>query len=163
MDVSSESGSLKLSPLSNLLQIDIYFPITSRICDFLSILDIIRLSRTCRSLQNLYSFLIPHKWDIDRALKRFFDDPKALRAQLGVRDALIGGSFALQFFERVAWDDDGIEIFVEEGLEGDALVHYILDKEKYSFFDGATTATGDPDGLLSLSRVCFLTVSDDNA
>ena len=123
----------KPSPLFILLQIGIYFPITSRICDFLSILDIVYLTRTCKTLSGLYKSLIPHKWNVDHALGRFFRDPKAFRSQLGRFDALVSGSLALQFFERVTWDDSDIDIFVENGANAESMISYIKNKEGYRF------------------------------
>ena len=146
--------SSQVSQLYQLLQIDVFFPITSRICDFLSILDIVYLSRTCKGLRSLYQSLIPHKWDIDRILQPFIDDPKAFRSQLGENDALVSGSLALQFFERRSWDEDGIEIFVEEGSMGDSMVEYLQSREGYLFSNAETNQQRDPDHRQFCTSVC---------
>ena len=131
MEISLDG--LKPSPLFALLQIDTYFPVTSRICDFLSIVDIVYLTRTCRTLSSLFRSLIPHQWNVDQVLSRFTRDPKAFRSQLGQRNALVSGSLALQFFQRVTWHDSDIDIFVEKGADTEAMIDYVTKKEGYRF------------------------------
>lgn len=120
------------SRLIQLFQIDQYFPVTSGLCDYLSIIDIINLTRTCRSLSGLYQALLPHKWDVDRALGRFFCYPHRFRSQLGRCNALVSGSFATQFFERVTWTDADIDIYVENELQTHALRAYLEETEGYT-------------------------------
>ena len=120
------------SRLIELLQLDCWFPIASRIGDFLSITDIINVTRTCKFLSNLYRSLLPHKWDVDRALKPFVDDPKGFRSQLGRCDALVSGSFALQFFMRTLWPDSDLDIFVKHGSRSTDMERFVLDFEGYT-------------------------------
>ncbi|KAL9114895.1 MAG: hypothetical protein Q9227_001138 [Pyrenula ochraceoflavens] len=51
-------------------------------------------------------------WDIDRALSRYVQNPKKLRSLLAKTEALISGSFAVQFLERVEWEGSDLDIFI---------------------------------------------------
>ena len=109
------------------------YTIFDNIASFLDIADIISLSRTCRQLSAVYQALLPAHWNIDRRLRRFVRDPKALRSQIGIHNALISGSFAVQFFERLTWKESDLDIFVEQGQGATALEHYLCIKEDYYF------------------------------
>ncbi len=107
------------------------YPIFSRICDYLSIESIVSLTRTCRKFSGLYQYLIPIQWNVDKRLRRFVQDPSALRSQMGKCDALISGSFAIQFFERVTWPDSDLDFFVEQGEGCESFCKYLMDSEGY--------------------------------
>ncbi|KAG8531960.1 uncharacterized protein KY384_003596 [Bacidia gigantensis] len=121
-----------ISPLFSLLQLDIYFPIASRICDFLPIVDIIQLTRTCKALSSLYRDLIPHKWNIDRFLSRHLKDPKAFRSMLGQCDALLSGESILDFYLSRPWTDANLCIYVERGDNTRKMMKYLRTMEEGS-------------------------------
>ena len=50
---------------------------------------------------------------------------------MGKYGALISGSFAIQFFERVVWEESDLDIFVEEGLDASNFEQYLCEKEGY--------------------------------
>lgn len=79
----------------------------------------------------LYRSLIPTQWDVDRVLNRFVRDPAGLRSQMGRCDALISGSAALQFFERVTWKESDLDIFVEAGAGAERLSDHLCQTEGY--------------------------------
>ncbi|KAI1322604.1 hypothetical protein F5Y16DRAFT_386197 [Xylariaceae sp. FL0255] len=66
-------------------------------------------------------------WNINKRLLRFFENPLTFRSQLGKCDALISGSFALQFFEGVLWKESDLDIFVESGNNTEAMEKYLLE------------------------------------
>lgn len=107
------------------------YPVFSRICDFLPIASILNLTQTSKSLANLYRVLLPYQWNINRSLHRFVNQPAGLRSQLGKCTALISGSFALQFFERVFWDESDLDIFVQDGRGSGELGLYLAEEEGY--------------------------------
>jgi hypothetical protein len=53
-------------------------------------------------------------------------------------DALISGSFALQFFDRVVWSESDLDIYVQhsrltaQSEESDALAQYLVSVEGYA-------------------------------
>jgi hypothetical protein len=44
---------------------------------------------------------------------------------MGKHDALISGSIALQFFERVVWRESDLDIYVQYGPKAEAMAHYV--------------------------------------
>jgi hypothetical protein len=75
-----------------------YWTIFDRVSSFLPIRDIHVLRRTCKAVTHIYDEMLKSQWNIDARLSRFFRDPRHFREVLGQCDALISGSFALQFF-----------------------------------------------------------------
>ena len=103
----------KSTGLLHLLQSYLIF---SKISSLLAVREIVFLTRTCKALSHLHrTLLASNHWNIDRDLRRFAKDPRRLREQLGQHNALISGSFALQFFERVTWEKSDLNIFVGHG------------------------------------------------
>ncbi|KAL8691236.1 MAG: hypothetical protein Q9218_003494 [Villophora microphyllina] len=110
--------------------------IFDRLCVHLSIGEIIRLTRTCKALSHLYRTLVGLRhWNVDRDLLRFVKDPWGFRSQLARYDGLISGSFALQFFERVCWEESNLDIFSESGEGAQTLEKYLKEKERYCFIN----------------------------
>lgn len=54
---------------------------------------------------------------------------------MAAHDALISGSFAIQFFERVNWDESDLDIFVhdERGTGTRGFEQYLCEREGYRF------------------------------
>ena len=68
---------------------------------------------------------------MDKGLKRFVHDASSLRSQMGKYDALIDGSFAIQFFERLTWPDSDLDFFVEQGRGFESFCKYLVEAEGY--------------------------------
>ena len=131
------------------------FPIFSRVCDYLPIASIISLTRTCRKLSDLYRYLIPIQWNVDKRLRRFVQSPSSLRSQMGKFDALISGSFAIQFFERVTWPDSDLDFFVEQGQGCESFCKYLVEAEGYKLVRSKEQddPTGDGYAMFDLMEV----------
>lgn len=99
----------------------------------LEIRDVIAISRTCTTLSSFYKNMLPCRWNINRRLARFVNDPRDFRARLGTADALISGTFALLFFAQLYWLDSGLDIYVRQGPKADALIRYIGEDKSYEF------------------------------
>ena len=76
------------------------YHIYASLISYLSIAEVVTLTRTCKKLSNLYRELLRSLWDVDRDLRQFVKNPYEFRAQLGRQDALVSGQFAHQFFNR---------------------------------------------------------------
>lgn len=98
---------------------------TDRIMGYLGVVDILALTGTSKSLSNLYNDSLPRYWDIDQRLSRFVSDPTKFRRILGRNNGLIVGSFPLQFFSRLHWDDSSLDILVQEGEAAKAMKKHI--------------------------------------
>ena len=110
------------------------YPFFIKLCEHLSIAEIVALTRTCKKYADLYQYLLPIQWDVDRRLHRFVQDPCGFRSQMGKSDALIAGSFVFQFFERTSWKPSDLDILVEHGEHDECantFQRYLLDKEGY--------------------------------
>ena len=112
-----------------------HYPIFRTFCECLSIAEIVALTRTCKSLSGLYRYLLPLLWDVDKALRRYFDDPLGFRSQMAKCDALLHGKFAAQYFERVIWDSELLEIAVAEGSGSELLRNYLSEVAGYTNVD----------------------------
>jgi hypothetical protein len=127
----------KQAPQSPLLDIftqhERYSLVFDNIYQRLGIRDIIAISRTCKKLSSFYKNMLPCRWNINRRLARFVDDPKDFRHRLGVAEALISGTFALLFFAQLHWLDSGLDIYVRQGSKADALIRYIGEDKRYKF------------------------------
>lgn len=115
---------------------DTNYPIFRTFCECLSIAEIVSLTRTCKSLSGLYQYLLPMLWDVDKALGRYFDDPVGFRSQMAEYDALIFGKFPAQYFERVIWECEPLEILVEDEENAILLSYYLRLEAGYSLQKG---------------------------
>ena len=112
--------------LESLLNI---YPIRHRLIQYLRLRDLLGLYRTS---WNIRLNLKENDWNINQSLLRFFKNPMAFRSCLGHADALISGSFALQFFERVVWPNSGLDIMVRDGRDLKTLGKYLVESEGYT-------------------------------
>lgn len=111
------------------------YPFFNKLCEHLSIAEIIALTRTCKKYADLYQYLLPIQWDVDRGLRRFVRDPCGFRSQMAKTDALIGGTFPVDFFTRTSWKPCHLLVFVEHGERADTFQRYLLDEEGYDISD----------------------------
>ncbi|KAL8893571.1 MAG: hypothetical protein Q9192_005134 [Flavoplaca navasiana] len=131
---------------------DAHYPIFSCLCDHLSIGGILALSKTCKDFSDIYDFLLPIQWNVDKRLQRFVNDPVGLRSKMGELDALVSGSFAIQFFERVTWLSSDLDMYVKAGARAYALRTYLANSEGYTL--QTTKGTGDlPYAMRQLTRI----------
>jgi len=107
------------------------YPAFVALCDHLPIADIISLTRTCRKLSTLYQILLPLQWNIDRRLLQFVKDPLRFRSMMARCNAIIFGSFATQFFERMTCKSADLSIMVREGEDEDVFDQYLCEVEGY--------------------------------
>ena len=132
------------------------YPIQARIFSHLDTKSILSLSRTSSGLRaDIYSY----RWDINRKLDRFFQNPTAFRSALGRVDGLITGSFALQFFANKFWPESDLDINVREGPGIETLASY-LEGEGYELVRNQTIGTS-PDyeevfRMRHIRKVCIL-------
>ena len=90
------------------------YPIINIVSGYLSISGIVSLTRTCKRLSGLYRYLIPIQWDVDKALRHYFDNPQCFRSQMAKSDALLVGHFALRYFKRTVCEPHRLDVVVQE-------------------------------------------------
>ena len=110
-----------------------HYPIFSTLCTHLSIGEIVALTQTCRKLADLYRYLLPIQWDVDRALGHFFNDPRGFRSQMAKHDVLVWGNFVTQYFLRtVERRQQLLHVVVAQGAGCNLLCKYLLDVAGYT-------------------------------
>ncbi|KAI1638414.1 hypothetical protein F4809DRAFT_599895 [Biscogniauxia mediterranea] len=120
------------------------YPIRERIVRCLDTRDALHLCETSWAMRH---DIKANEWDINVKLGRFVKDPVGFRSQLGRSDALISGSFALQFFERVVWPEADLDIMVQDGESLDGLAKLLIEKEGYEMV-GERNFSEDDDEVL---------------
>lgn len=58
---------------------------------------------------------------------------------MGKSNAIVSGSVALQFFERVVWKDSDLDIYICEGRQADAFEKYLTEEEGYKMISANPT------------------------
>jgi hypothetical protein len=96
-------GRPSLGTQANIFDLFACYLVLNRICFYLSIETIVALSRTCKRLAHVYRDLFQTQWNINMKLSKFVADSPRFRLQLRESEAVISGSFALQFFEQITF------------------------------------------------------------
>ena len=112
-----------------------HYPVFIALCDCLAIAEIVSLTQTCKKFSDLYQYLLPIQWDVDKALRYYVDDPQGFRSQMARSDALISGTFAANFFEGVFWEREPLDVWVREGEGFWLFLAYLYDIAGYSEID----------------------------
>jgi hypothetical protein len=113
------------------LDVSLYYPIATLLCSMFDPVTIVRLRRTCKALSRWYDWALGYGWNVERRLSMFFTFPREFREEMRKQDALISGSVALQFFDRVRWETSDLDVFVREHGQADALGVYLQESEGY--------------------------------
>ena len=129
------------------------YPFFSRLCDYLSVAEIYALTMTCKKYANLYQYLLPIQWDVDRRLRLFVKDPYGFRSQMAKHDALISGSFVVQYFERVTWKDSDLDVFIKHGESADVFGRYLVSEEEYAQVSSTENAEYELHGYEEVSSI----------
>lgn len=121
---NSRQSTLPVDVLDN-------YPIFNNLCSHLEIAAILPLMRVTKRWLPHLSAHLKERWNINKKLLRFVENPVALRTQLGCYNALISGSFALQFFDGVVWDESDLDIYVEHQKGDTEIGEYLTKAEGY--------------------------------
>ncbi|OTA84410.1 hypothetical protein M434DRAFT_36467 [Hypoxylon sp. CO27-5] len=105
-----------------------FYPSREGIMHYLDTKDVLNLARASTAIRHN---IMDNYWNINSKLARFIRDPTRFRSQLGHSDALISGSFALQFFERTTWLDSDLDIVVQDGKNLEGLAKFLTAVEGY--------------------------------
>lgn len=114
-----------------------YQCIRERMLKALDLRSLFVLARTSKTLRRE----IKRIWDINARLGPYFENPIAFRDELGRRNAIITGAFALQFFERAVWGKPNMEIMVRQGRDAEGMRRFL---EREAGFELATIFPESP-------------------
>ncbi|KAH8195139.1 hypothetical protein TruAng_010691 [Truncatella angustata] len=107
---------------------DTFYPIYKRLMKLLDTRSVVRLSQASKTIR---AMTLSHSWNINIPFRHHFRDPRAFRSVLGECNALIAGSWVVQFLLRQLSKNEGILIFVQRGDNADKMEHYLSQKESY--------------------------------
>lgn len=116
------------------------YPIFDTLCSFMDIKGLIELQKVSKEFAANLAIHRKERWNVNKKLTRFVRDPIKLRSLLGLHDALISGSFVLQFLDGVVWKESDLDIYVEDGMGAKALDHF-LKTEGYKLESSKRTDT----------------------
>lgn len=114
------------------------YPIRRHLMQYLDTRDILKLYRTSWAIR---LDIKANEWNVNHRLARFFKDPTAFRSHLGRANALISGSFALQFFERVTWPESDLDIMIRDGDGLEEMDRYLTESEGYTMVLGPSSTS----------------------
>ena len=72
---------------------------------------LLNLSKTCRYAYNAVQEYMSKVYNINKALRRFFEDPLAFRSMQAITSTLVSGSFALQFLGRLYYPESDLDLY----------------------------------------------------
>ncbi|TFK26751.1 hypothetical protein FA15DRAFT_255322 [Coprinopsis marcescibilis] len=86
-------------------------PIYDNILSRLEPGDSIRLAKTCHDARAAHADFLPRGYNIDKLLRRYFDDPDEFRRLQARTATLISGSSALQFLDRSFYKSSDLDLY----------------------------------------------------
>jgi hypothetical protein len=107
-----------------------YSPIFAGIVDHLNTTDVWNLAHTCAAYSGAFKKVLKMRFNIDKELHSFVENPKLFRAELGRHDGIIFGEAALLFFDRKPWGSK-LSIFIEYEML-DEFATYLENEEGYT-------------------------------
>jgi hypothetical protein len=113
-----------------------FYPIRDSISRSLNLGSIFALTRVCKSLRGLYRDLKRTHWSIDNHLSHFFANANSFRNMMRACGAVVSGSSALQFFDRVYWRESDLDVYFDCSVNADPVQRmgkYLVDVEGYVF------------------------------
>ncbi|KAH7356851.1 hypothetical protein BKA65DRAFT_474646 [Rhexocercosporidium sp. MPI-PUGE-AT-0058] len=96
----------------NLLDILLHYGIFDSVCSNFDIKDLLAMRLVSKTLSVNYSAHRNARWDVNRYLRRFVRDPRSLRSLMARKNAVIAGSFVIQFLDGVLWPATSLDILV---------------------------------------------------
>ncbi|KAF2993576.1 hypothetical protein E8E13_000011 [Curvularia kusanoi] len=94
-----------------------YAPVQMMILPYLDVADVIALTLTCKGFDQLQPTLKVTSYDVNRFLKRFFDDPLEFRSVQAECGAIIVGAEVRNWFSRSTLAPCNLEIHVADDIK----------------------------------------------
>jgi len=102
------------------------------ICFYVEPRDIIALQRTTKQLSGQFDTLFRTQWNLNTSLQRFVADPVRIRSQMARCNALISGSFTLQFFDWNIWNKSDLDVYIPPKFANrKSMRQYLISKGGY--------------------------------
>ncbi|KAK0107305.1 hypothetical protein ONS95_004002 [Cadophora gregata] len=120
-----------------LLDILEQYGIFNALCCRLDTASLFALRRVTKSLHGDFAAHAKERWNVNRRLKHFVKHPQGLRTMMARYNALISGSFVIQFFDDDFWKGSDLDIYVEREAAA-AFGTYLAQNEEYRFEKSST-------------------------
>lgn len=109
-----------------------HYPIFSNLCGCLSIAQIVSLTQTGKKLSGLYKYLLTTQCDVDKALRRCAHDLQVFRSQMARYNQLIGGPFALKYFDGYICSRKPLDLYIQQGSGPEILRMYLSNEAGFA-------------------------------
>jgi hypothetical protein len=127
---SKEMGRSRTS----LLDVLALYPIFDTFCSHLDIGGLLTLKKLSKTLSGHLATHSKERWNVNRRLRRFVRNPIKFRSQMAHHNALISGSFVIQFLDDVFWEEEpGLDIYIRNGEDFTSFSSYLCEEEGYGF------------------------------
>ncbi|KAL5324180.1 hypothetical protein ACEPPN_008724 [Leptodophora sp. 'Broadleaf-Isolate-01'] len=113
------------------------YGIFDMLCRRLDTATLFSLRLVTKRLANHFAAHAKERWNFNRRLKHFVRNPQSLRTLMARYNALISGSFVIQFFDDSFWKESDLDIYVERESAA-AFGTHLCQKEGYRFDRGST-------------------------
>lgn len=110
--------------------------------------DVIRLKSASRFLATVISFYLQVRYSFHTFFEKWFLDTRGFRETLHRSGAVVSGSQALQFFDRVNYTGSDLDIFVRIG--GLGILHGWLRQEGYHSFSPKDENSSNTDQYMDI-------------
>jgi hypothetical protein len=123
--------SKEIGSRTSLLDVLALYPIFDTLCSHLDIGGLLTLKKLSKRLSGHLATHSKERWNVNRRLRRFVRDPIRFRSQMARHNALISGSFVIQFLDDVLWEESDLDIYIENGEASLAFSEYLYGVEGY--------------------------------
>lgn len=136
------------------------YGIFDMLCRRLDTATLFSLRLVTKRLANHFAAHAKERWNFNRRLKHFVRNPQSLRTLMARYNALISGSFVIQFFDDSFWKESDLDIYVERESAA-AFGTHLCQKEGYRF-DRGSTEDDDYDflGFVQVITMLICSLSD---
>ena len=107
-------------------------PIYDEIFSCLTPLALVRMASSSRAIRSATEDFARRAYNINKKLKRYFNDPQSFRSLMARTDMVISGSFALQFFDRSFYPESDLDLYAYPNEKLHEIGSHLL-KEGYTF------------------------------
>lgn len=107
-------------------------PVYDNIFSYISPRELVRLGRSCQAAYVASKDYSRRAFNINRHLSGFLSKPLLFRSLQARTGTLIAGSNALQFLDRIVYDEADMDMYVHPGHAREVM-DYIVESEGYEF------------------------------
>jgi hypothetical protein len=141
-----------------------HWPIFEAYCEHIDARDLVILRKISKRLHDNWRVYTDKLWDVNAKLKRFVDNPVGFRTMMVQSEAIISGSFVLQYMGGMLYRESDLDVYVSRRYV-EAFRRYLKETEGYTL--DATEGRDEDFDYLFRTRLheecllCTIVVSSD--